>query len=131
MAEFNHVDWELGGLAVAVVDELEPGLVHRTFAPFEEHFARAISAPNSTFFDESERLISLMLEKVPDFATRVLSRLDVETAEGGLADCFRMKKGHQRSAALIVEAAIGVPGPTGAMGRRLRKRFPKASMPKD
>ena len=129
LAQFDSVDWDLGGLAVAVIDESEPGLVHRIFAPFEEQFARALSAPNATFFDESELLIGLMLAKVPDFAMKVLSRLDVEVAEGGLADCLRKRKRHQRSAALVVEAAIGVPGPTGAMARRLRKRFPKASVP--
>jgi len=129
LAQLKRVDWDLGGLAVTVIDELEPGLVHRVFAPFEEDFARALSAPNATFFDDSELLIGLMLGKVPDFAARVLSRVDAEVAERGLVDCLRKRREHQRSAALIVEAAIGGTGPMGAMAQRLRKRFPKASVP--
>ena len=129
LAQFDHVDWHIGGMAVATIDEAEPELVPQVFAPFSRQFSRALSAPNASFFRDSELMISLMLAKAPGFATSVLSRLDVGVAERGLADCLRGRRGYQRSAALIVEATIGLPGPSGAMARRLRKSFPKASLP--
>lgn len=129
LAQYNHVDWYFGGLAVALIHEVEPDLVPQVLAPFEDQFVRALSSPNSTFFDESELLISLLVDRTPEFAAGVLSRLDVRAAEGGLADCLRKKKGHKRASALLVEAAIGLQGQTGEMARRLRQRFPKASVP--
>ena len=100
----------------------------RVLAPFEEQIARALSAPNATFVDNTELMITLLLDKAPEFVTGVLSKIDVKVAEDGLADCLRKKEEHKRSAALLVEAAIELQGPTGKMARRLRQRFPKASI---
>ena len=129
LAQHDHVDWRLGGIAVAIIDDVAPDLVDRVFAPFTEQLSRALSAPNASSYRDSERMIGLLLTKAPDVATSVLSGLDVGVAENGLADCLRGRRTNQRSAALIVEAAVDMPGPTGQMARRLRRRFPKASVP--
>lgn len=129
LAWLDRVDWYFGGIAVTTIDEMEPNLVHDAFVPFTEQLSRALSAPNAGFYRDSERMIGLLLAKAPNVGGSVLSRLDVDVAERGLTDCLRGGRAHQRSAALIVQAAVDMPGKTGAMARRLRERFPKASVP--
>ncbi|MXW20209.1 MAG: hypothetical protein F4Z95_05340 [Gammaproteobacteria bacterium] len=129
LVQYDHVDWRFGGLALAVICQAEPDLLQSLFAPFEKQLAKALSAPNSSFFDESELLIRLLLDKAPDCARRVLEHLEIRVAENGWMDCLRKSKGHRASAALLIEGAIEIEGPVGDMARRLRKRFPKSSLP--
>ena len=55
--------------------------------------------------------------------------LDVKVVEESLAACLSQGRRHRRAAALVVDSARRMPGEIGEMGRRLRRRFPKASVP--
>jgi hypothetical protein len=49
-------------------------------------------------------------------------------AEKNFAECLRGDEDHRRTTAAVIESAITLDGPVGEMARRLRARFPKASM---
>jgi hypothetical protein len=129
LAQFDHIEWGLGGVALAIIADARPNLLEAVVGEYVDNIAKAVSSPNRTFFDEAEPFIRILTEKTPKAWAKVLAKIDAPVAEKGLADCFAKGGGHGRTASLIVQAALGFPGPVGEMAQRLRIRFPSASMP--
>lgn len=126
-----HMDWRYGGIALAVIADTRPELVEVASSPFESDFAKHFSAPNSSFLDGAAFFIWVLGERAPQLLTRVLTQLNVEEAERGLAGCFAKGGEPGKAAALLVGAALSIPGKVGDMAKRLRTRFPAASHPSE
>lgn len=129
LAKFNHVEWESGALALVLIGEDRPELVPPAVKPFVSVIARGIEKYHRDYTGEAELLIRVLMEMASKVWEDVLFALDVEVAEESLAICLSQGRGHRRAAALVVDSAQRVRGNIGEMGRRLRKRFPKASVP--
>ena len=96
---------------------------------YVDDIAEAISKPNCSFLRDAEDFMQIVLELAPIARAGVLSRVNPEVAELGLTDCLRKSAEFARTAALIVEAGLEHTGAVKKMAQRLRKRFPKASVP--
>ena len=129
LAEFDHVEWEIGALALSLIGEDQPELVAQAVRPFVDDIAKGIANYHRNHADEAEFLIRMLIEMAPDVWEDVLLALDAEVAEESLANCLVEGRGHRRAAALVVDSAQEVGGHIGQMARRLRKRFPRASVP--
>ena len=129
LAAHNHVSWALGGGALAVVAEAQPELVEQVVAPFVEALARAVTRYSFDRTGPAEGLVRIVIECAPHAWNGVLDKLDPADAESNLIDCIRLDTEHRRTAAAVIESAIARDDAVGDKARRLRARFPKASIP--
>jgi hypothetical protein len=127
LAQYNHLNWDCGGVAVAIIAEARPELVERAVPPFVDAIARGVTNYNRDFTGPAEGLVRVVIEHAPVAWREVLAKLDPAVAGKNLAECLTRGDDHRRTAAAIIESAITLDGPGGDMARRLRARFPKAS----
>ena len=129
LAKFSHVEWESGAVALMLIAEDRPELVSPAVKPFVDVIASGIAGYHRDYTGEAESLIRVLIEMAPKVWEDVLLALDVKVAEESLAICLSLSRRHRRAAALVVDSAQRMRGDIGEMGRRLRRRFPKASVP--
>lgn len=131
LADFGHVEWEFGTIALVRIGEDHPELVGPTVKPFVDEIAKDIESYHRNEADEAELLIRVLIEMAPEVWEKIVLALDAELAAESLANCLAKGSGHRRAAALVVDSAQRARGQVGEMARRLRKRFPKSSVPPD
>ena len=131
LAKFSHVEWEMGAVALSLVGADQPELVAPAVRPFVNDIAKDIVCYHRNEADEAEFLIRVLVEMAPNVWEDILLALDVAVAEESLTNCLAKGRGHRRAAALVVDTAQRIRGDIGEMARRLRKRFPKASVPSE
>ena len=131
LAKFSHVEWEVGAGALYLLGTDQPGLVAQAVRPFVNDITKGIESYHRNEADAAEFLILVLLEMAPDVWEDILLALDVAVAEKSLTNCLSKGREHRRSAALVVDTAQRIPGDIGEMARRLRKRFPKSSVPSE
>jgi hypothetical protein len=129
LAQYDHLSWDFGGIAVAIIAEARPELVEQVVTPFVDAIARGVTNYNRDFTGPAEGLVRVVIEHAPVAWRKVLAKLDPAAAEKNLAECLTRDEDHRRTAAAVIESAITLDGPGGDMARRLRARFPKASTP--
>lgn len=127
LAQYDHVSWGSGGIALAIIAEARPELVEQAVMPFVDTIAHGVTNYNRDSTGPAEGLVRVVIEHAPIAWREVLSKLDPVMAEMNLAECLTRDKDHQRTAAAVIESAISLDGPVGDMTRRLRARFPKVS----
>lgn len=127
LAQYDHVNWDLGGMALAIIAEARSELVEEAVTPFVNEIARGVTNYNNDFTGPAEGFIRIVVEHAPSSWAAVLARLDTAVAENNLSECLTKDEDHRRTAAVVVGSAIGLDGPVGDMARRLRTRYPKAS----
>lgn len=127
LAQYDHVSWDFGGLALAIIAEARPELVEQAVAPFVGAIRRGVMNYNRDFTGPAEGFISVVIEHAPAAWRAVLAEIDPAVAEEDFADCLRKNEEHRRTAAAVIESAINLEGSVGDMARRLRARFPTAS----
>jgi hypothetical protein len=129
LAQHDHLSWDVGGIALAIIVEARPELVERAVTPFVDSIARGVTNYNRDFTGPAEGLVRVVIEHAPVAWREVLAKVDPAVAEKNLAECLTRDEDHRRTAAAVIESAITLDGPVGDMARRLRARFPKASTP--
>lgn len=129
LAQYNHVSLDMGGVALAMLAASRPELVEQAVAPFTAEIARGVSTYNRNFTGPAEGFVRVVIEHAPRAWSEVLEKIDPIEAEDNLAECLRQNEDHRRTAAALIESAIAAEGPIGDMARRLRARFPSASVP--
>ena len=127
LAQYDHLSWEFGGIALAIIAESQPEWVEQAVLPFVEIIARNVMNYNRDFTGPAEGFIRMIIEHAPVAWRAVLVKFDASVAEKNLAECLKKDEDHRRTAAVVIESAIILDGPVGDMGRNLRARFPKAS----
>jgi hypothetical protein len=71
-----------------MIAETRPELFEVASSPFESEFAKHFSAPNSSLLDGAAFFIWVLRERAPQLLIRVLTQLNVEETERGLARCL-------------------------------------------
>jgi hypothetical protein len=127
LAQYDHLSWDVGGVALAIIAEARPELVEQAVAPFIDTIARGVTNYNRDSTGPAEGLVHVVIEHAPVAWREALAKLDPAVAERNLAECLTGDEDHRRTAAAVIESAITLDGPVGDMARRLRSRFPKAS----
>lgn len=120
--------WAFGGPALAILAQARPELVEQAVMPFVDALARELTAYNRNFTGPAEGLVRTVIDHAPIAWSETLARIDWTTAERNLAECLAGDKDHQRTAAIVIESAVKLSGACGDTARRLRQRFPRASM---
>lgn len=128
LAQHDFLSWDFSGATMAITAEARPELVEGAVVPFVDTIARRVTNYNRDFTGPAEGFIRVVIEHAPIAWGEVLVKLDPDMSEVNLADCLRGNADHRRTAAAIIESAITLDGPVGDMSRRLRTRFPKASL---
>ena len=128
LAQYNHLSWDFGGIALAIIAEKLPDLVEQAVTPFVDNMARGVTNYNRDHTGPAEGLVRVVIEYAPAAWREVLAKLDPALAEKNLAECLKGDEDHRRTAAAVIESAITLDDPVGDMARRLRSRFPKASI---
>ena len=128
LAQYNHLSWDFGGIALAIIAEKLPDLVEQAVTPFVDNMARGVTNYNRDHTGPAEGLVRVVIEYAPVAWREVLAMLDPALAEKNLAECLKGDEDHRRTAAAVIESAITLDDPVGDMARRLRSRFPKASI---
>jgi len=127
LAQHDHLSWDFGGMALAVIAEVQPELVEQAVAPFVDTIARGVTNYNRDSTGPAEGLVRVVIEHAPVAWREALAKFDPAVAEKNLAECLTRDEDHRRTAAAVITSAITLDGPVGDMARRLRTRFPKAS----
>jgi hypothetical protein len=120
---------QFGAFLIAQFVRDRPDLLGALISPSESSIAAELSGQNSSWFTEKAQFVGLLIEKAPENLQRILAAVDVAKGEEGWADSLEKGGKTRRAAALLVEAAILRTDAVGAMARRLRQRFKKASVP--
>ena len=128
LAQYNHLSWDFGGIALAIIAEKLPDLVEQAVTPFVDNMARGVTNYNRDHTGPAEGLVRVVIGYAPVAWREVLAKLDPALAEKNLAECLKGDEDHRRTAAAVIESAITLDDPVGDMARRLRSRFPKASI---
>lgn len=128
LAQHGHLNWDMGGIALAFVAESRPELIEPAVAPFIDTIARGVTNYNRSYTGPAEGLVRIIIEYAPAAWSEVLSKFDPTEAEKNLAECLTKDEDHRRTAASVIASAMSLDGPVGDMARRLRARFPKASI---
>ena len=126
LVQYDHLSWDFGGVALAIVANSRPELVEQAVAPFVDNIARGLTSYSRNFTGPAEGLVRVVIEHAPIAWRSVLAELDT-AAEDDLAKCLAGDEDHRRTAAAVVESALPLDCRVGDMARRLRARFPKAS----
>ena len=129
LAKSSHDEWKSSAVALVLIAENRPELVPPADESFVDAIACVIAGHHRDYTDEAELLIRVLIEVAPKVWKDVLLALDVRVAEESLAVCLSQGRRHRRAAALVVDSARRMRGDIGKMGRGLRRRFPKASVP--
>lgn len=128
LAQYNHVSWNLGGLALAIIAEARPDIVEQAVAPFVSAIAHGVTNYVRDFTGPAEGFVRAVIEHAPVAWNQVLASLDLAKIDKNLADCLTGDDDHRRTAAVIIESALTLDSPVGDLARRLRTRFPKSSI---
>jgi hypothetical protein len=129
LAQFEHVNWDLGGMALVIIAESRPELVELAVTPYVDAIVRGVTNYSRDFTGPAEGLVRVVIEHAPVAWSRILAKLDPAIAETNFSACLKLDEDHRRTAAAVIESAITLDGSVGDMGRRLRSKFPKASIP--
>jgi hypothetical protein len=128
LAQYDHLSWYFGGVALAIIAEERPVLVEQAVSPFFETVARKVTSYNRSSTGPAEGFVRTVIEHAPVAWREALAKFDPDMAEKNLAECLTKDEDHRRTAAAVIESAIALDSPVGDMARRLRARFPKASV---
>jgi hypothetical protein len=127
LAQYDHVSWRFGGIALAIIAKARPELVEQAVAPFVDKIARGVTNYNHDYTGPAEGLVRIVIDYAPVTWCEVLGKLDPVLAEKNLAECLAKDEDHRRTAAAVIESAINLDNSVGDMARRLRARYPKAT----
>ena len=138
LCQGGHVDWQLGALVLARMAQPEPTLVPVLLDPHYRGLAEALSQSSPTFYDEGLLFLRLLAQVEPSGLVRVLDQIDIKRAELGWSNALRGRENSREPgakaqarqvASLIVHHAIGRDDAVGELARRLRRDFPRQSIP--
>lgn len=128
LAQYGHLNWELSSITLAIIADARPELVEQAVAPFVDTIASGLTKYNRDFTGPAEDFVRVLIEHAPVAWREILAIIDPAIAEKNWAECLTRDEDHRRTAAAVIESAITLDGSVGDMARRLRARFPKASI---
>ncbi len=115
-----------------VVDSIareRPDLVDQLLEPHVVKAAEMLARNQNNTYDDVDAFISVLAEHAPSALSRILEQIEPVRAEVAWAACLEGSATARRSAARLVDVALSHGGPLGEAAKRLRSRYPKASIP--
>jgi hypothetical protein len=131
LAQHSHYGFEFGAILVGQFGQLRPDLIEKLLAPFERAAGAVLSNENASWFVRATMFVKVLCEAAPTSLQRLLSAVNVKKAEAGWTDSLEKGGDAQDTVALLIESALSRDDALGDMARKLRKNFPKRSLPRD
>jgi hypothetical protein len=122
--------WRRAAYVIYKFSELRPDLVHVLVTPYEAEAATSLQSRQINVLDDADVFLRVMDEVAPDALARILARVEPGAADAAWVTCLAKGGKAGRSAAILIEHCQTMPGELGKVARRLRQRFPKASIPR-
>jgi hypothetical protein len=122
--------WRRAAYIIYNFSELRPDLMQVLVTPYEAEAATSLQSKQTKVFDDADVFLRVMDEVAPDALARILARVEPVAAEAAWGICLAKGGKAGRSAAILIEHCRTMPGELGEVARRLRQRFPKASIPR-
>ena len=123
------LSWPVAAYVVSKFGELRTDLVCKLVTPHADRAASSLQSKQTNLFDDADTFIRALEETAPEILAKILAKLDPAQAEAAWLACFRDGVKAKRTAAILVEHCLTMPGELGTVANRLRKRFPSASIP--
>jgi hypothetical protein len=130
LGQHQHFEFQFSAILIVQLSNLRPDLIEPMLSPFEPLAAAALSQQNASWFEDAPLFVEVLRELAPVSLQRILSAIDVETAEAGWADSLKKAGAAQDAAAFLIDSAISREDAVGDMARRLRKKYRNRSVPK-
>jgi hypothetical protein len=129
LCSFDHVDWHFGAGIIAHFADERADLLDSLLKPAEATVARTLSQQHQSWYEEVTSFMRLLRQVAPQSLDRILSQVNIGTAEIGWAAALAKGGAPRRAVAFLVEMSIGRDDAVGDMARRLRARCPRRSVP--
>ncbi|MBR0828527.1 hypothetical protein JQ596_23605 [Bradyrhizobium manausense] len=129
LARHGHCEWKFGAVFMAQIGKDRPDLIEKMVAPIENDLGAILSNQNASWFKEASLFLEVLGEAWPEGLQGILSAIDANKAEAGWVSSLEAGGDPRRTAAFLVESAFSRTDTVGDLARRMRKRFPKASVP--
>ncbi len=129
LAQYDRVDWRFGVAVLTCFANERPNLLEAVLKPAEMSTGRNLSATHPSSYAEADEYVRLLGEITPLSLQRILDGVEVRGAEKGWTASLRDREGPRKTVAILVEASLGRTDELGKLAVRLRKRFPKSSVP--
>jgi hypothetical protein len=130
LVKHGHVDWTFGPFFIELLGRENPEILQEAFNNYKNDIAKVLSAHHQSFYSDS----AIFLQKLRFYALStlesILELIDVKNAEIGWTNCLTNSGSQQHAIAILVDVAINMPGEIGLLANRMRKRFPKSTIPK-
>lgn len=131
IGEDMALSWPLAAYVVHKFGELRPDLLPASVTPHEVKAATSLQSKQINLFENADVFLRKLDEVAPDSLNRILSRLEPVAAEVAWTACLAKGGKAGRSAAILIEHCRTMPCELGEVAKRLRQRFPKASIPRE
>jgi hypothetical protein len=122
--------WRRAAYLIYKFSELRPDLMQVLVTPYEAEAATLLQSKQTSVFDDADVFLRVMDQVAPDALARILARVEPVAAEAAWVTWLAKGGKAGRSAAILIEHCRTMPGELGEVARRLRQRFPKASIPR-
>ena len=128
LLKHGHLSWDFGGIALSLIEENRPELLKQILISTIDEIASQIVSYNRSSTGPADGFVRIVIRHAPVALRTALARLDLKSVEKNMTECLRGDEDHRRTAANVVELAVDLDSPIGDMAKRLRARFPKASI---
>jgi hypothetical protein len=130
IGEDMSLNWKVAAYVIHQFGELRPDLILNLIAPHEIEAMKSLQSNQTNIFDDADIFLRTLEKYAPEGLTRILSMLEPKAAEDAWSACFTKGGKPSRTAAMLVEHCLEMDCELGTAAKRLRKRFPKTSIPK-
>lgn len=130
IGEDMSLNWRIATYVIHQFGELRPELVRTLIAPHESKAAKSLQSKQTNIYDDADIFLRTLEKFAPDRLIQILSMLEPKAAEEAWTICLTKGGKPSRTAAILVEHCLTMTCELGMVAKRLRKRFPKASIPK-
>lgn len=130
IGEDMSLNWKVAAYVIHQFGGLRPELVCELISPHESKAAKSLQSKQINIFDDADVFLRTLEKFAPEALTRILAMLESKAAEDAWSACFTKGGKPSRTAAILVENCITMAGEIGMVAKRLRKKYPKASIPK-
>jgi hypothetical protein len=129
LTQYDHVDWRFGAGVIAWFAENHPDLLEAVLKSSEVTTGRVLSSAHPSWYSDAANYLGVLAKAAPESLQRILDAVDVTGAQKGWSTALSHGSGPRRTVAALVESSLERRGELGVLARRLRKRFPKSSVP--
>ena len=124
--------WSVAAAGLVHIANVDAGIAAKAVRESIDDITRGFVFPQTSHFHDGVRaFVYVAGELAPDALADAVAALGPEVIATNWAHWLRAGGEPRRAVAAVLDVAIHDPGPVGDVARRLRRRFPRSSVPVD